>query len=163
MTYQPAHLNRWTMPDHYAGAVWPDYFSAGVGQSRDSDALERSNFAVMLRALGGESETVRVVREGHWAVGWVEWIAVHQDDKRALQIADEQAARLSNYPILDEDHFSEVEIEDANETWTRCFSDKERLDYIRKHRSQFEFYDYSDLIANVRGRYFSGYASELLC
>lgn len=34
----------------------------------------------MLRELGGESETVRVVRESHWAVGWVEWIAIHESD-----------------------------------------------------------------------------------
>jgi len=48
----------------------------GITRSLVSDALERSNFLSMLHALGGESETVLVVR---WsvccqrcrAVGWV--------------------------------------------------------------------------------------------
>lgn len=39
------HIKRWTMPDSYFGETWPDYYSSGVGQSRDSDSLERSNFA----------------------------------------------------------------------------------------------------------------------
>ncbi len=96
MTYDPEHLKRWTLPDNYFGAEWPDYFSSGVGQSRDSDALERSNFTSMLTALGGESETVIVVRETHWAVGWVEWIAIHQDDEKALKIADDIRRQLSH-------------------------------------------------------------------
>jgi Resolvase, N terminal domain/Helix-turn-helix domain of resolvase len=57
------HLKRWSMPSSYFGAEWHSYYSAGVGQSRDSDCLEQSNFAVMLEALGGETETVVVVRE----------------------------------------------------------------------------------------------------
>ncbi len=38
-----------------------------VGQSRDSDALGRSNFRVGLKILGGEGDNVRVERYGHWA------------------------------------------------------------------------------------------------
>jgi hypothetical protein len=92
-TYRPKNLKRWKRPENYFGAEWPEYFSSGVGQSRDSDALERSNFTCMLEALGGESDTVIVVRESHWAVGWVEWIAIHQDDDKALEIADKIARR----------------------------------------------------------------------
>lgn len=160
--YEPTHIKRWTMPSHYAGAVWPAYYSSGVGQSRDSDALERSNFACMLRDLGGETETVLVVRESHWLVGWVEWIAIHQDDERALQIADAIKGKLEDYPVVDEEHFSETEVEEANEVWTNCYSDEERIAYMRQHRSQFDFHDYGDLLRCARGRYFSGYASELL-
>jgi hypothetical protein len=57
MTYDPEFLKRWTMPPNYFGAVWPAYFSSGVGQSRESSALESSNFECMLRDLGGETET----------------------------------------------------------------------------------------------------------
>jgi hypothetical protein len=160
--YEPANLKLWTMPPHYAGETWPNYYSAGLGQSRDSDALERSNFACMLAALGGESDTVIVVREHHWAVGWVEWIAIHADDSAALKIADDIQARLADYPVINEEHWSELEQEDANETWLNCYDDAARLAYIRKNRSQFEFHDYADLIGCVRGKYFAGYASELL-
>jgi hypothetical protein len=160
--YQPRNLNRWTRPDHYFGAEWPNHFSAGVGQHRDSDALARSNFRCMLRALGGESDTVRVIREGHWAVGWVEWIAIHESDATALEIADDIAAALADYPVVDESDFSELENEDAQQVWSQCYDDAGRIDYIRRHRGHFEFRDFSDLIGCARGRYFAGYASELL-
>src|SRR5688572_21906331 len=107
--YEPTYLKRWTLPSHYFGEHWPEYYGSGCGQSRDSDALERSNFACMLAALGGESDTVQVVRESHWAVGWVEWIAIHQDDETALRIADGIAERLRDYPVVDESHYSETE------------------------------------------------------
>lgn len=160
--YNPKNLRLWTMPPDYAGEVWPAYYIAGDGQHRDSDALARSNFRVLLKRLGGESETVTVVREGHWAVGWVEWIAIHQDDGAALQVADECAADLADYPILDESDYSELEQEDADEAWKNCYRSADRLKYIREHRSQFEFHDMADLLGCVRGEYFAGCASELL-
>lgn len=39
---------------------------------------------------------------------------------------------------------------------------RERVEYIRKHRSQFEFRDFADMLGCVRGKYFAGYASELI-
>ena len=161
MSYEPKHLKLWTMPDSYFGAVWPGHY-VFFGQHRDSDVLTRSNFISALKAIGGESETVTVIRESHWAVGWVEWIGIHQDDELALRKADEVMARYDGYPVVDEDHYSETEQEEAQEIWTNCYSDQNRLEYIRKHRDQFEFHSIKDIIANVRGRYFSGYASELL-
>lgn len=156
------HVPRWTRPRNYFGASWPEYYMAGVGQHRDSDALARSNFACMLRALGGESETVRVVRESHWAVGWVEWIAIHETDTRALGIADEVLGRLQDYPVVDENHFSETETADADLVWKNCYTDTERLAYMRDNRSQFDFYSWAAVRACARGEYFAGYASELL-
>lgn len=161
MTYQPEHLQRWTRPDNYFGESWPEYF-VFLGQHRDSDALSRSNFTCALKAIGGETETVHVIREGHWAVGWIEWIAIHQSDSKALETAEEIHCALADYPVVDDEHFSETEMEEANETWLHCYTVEERIDWIRKHRSQFEFRDLSDMLACVRGEYFAGYASELL-
>ncbi len=73
-TKQYENLHRWTYPDSYMGETWYDYYRSGVGRSRDSGVLERANFDAMLEALNGESETVIVVCENHWAVGWVEWM-----------------------------------------------------------------------------------------
>jgi hypothetical protein len=109
-------LTRWTLPDSYAGAEWPEYF-VFLSQCRDSDALTRSNFECGLRALGGESESVIVVRERHWAVGWVEWIAIHESDVEAILSADEISCALSDYPVLNEDHFSELEWSEAQTQW----------------------------------------------
>lgn len=166
MTYVPKNLKRWTMPDSYFGATWNNHFSSGCGRSRDSDCLEESNFCTMLALLGGESDVVAVVRESHWAVGWVEWIAVEADgtpeSDKALQTADEAKERLADYPVLDENDLSEREQATADETWKNCYDWKERIAYIRRHSSQFEFHDYADMLGCVRGQFFNGYASELI-
>ena len=130
MSYEPKHLTRWTMPDSYFGETWPNYFYAPCQQNRDSDALTRSNFAECVR-LGGENEDVVVVREGHWAVGWVEWIAIHQDNEKALKTADELAERLEDYPVLNDDAFSELEYTECCEYWERC-NVRERIELIQR-------------------------------
>jgi hypothetical protein len=132
-TFTPERLERWTMPRDYFGESWPEYYSAGVGQSRDSDALERANFRAMLQLLGGESETVLVVCESHWAVGWIEWIAIHESDSKSLQLADDARQALDNYPVLNEELYSELEDDDCQLTWANCYNWRERLEYLRKH------------------------------
>lgn len=129
--YEPKNLKRWTIPGNYAGEVWPNYYSSGFGQSRDSDDLEASNFATALEELGGETETVIVVRESHWAVGWVEWIAIHQDDDAALEKADALRERYENYPVLDDDDFSRREMETADANWDSC-SLRERIELTKR-------------------------------
>lgn len=165
------HLKRWSRPSSYMGAEWPDYFSAGVGQSRDSKPLERANFEAMRIALGDIKEPHdwphefpcwRAVRESHWAVGWVEWLAIHESAIAHLERANSIMESFEDYPVIDENLFSECETTEANEVWRDCYCVKERCDYIRKHKSQFEFRDFQDLIGCVRGNYFAGYASELI-
>lgn len=167
--YAPENLELWKLPNSYFGAEWPEYY-VFLGRNRDSDCLTESNFECGLKAIGGEQtaededETplVTVVRESHWAVGWVEWIAIHKTATEALRKADEIAGALSDYPVLDDSDFSEKEQSEADETWKNCFNDSERLAYVRKHRSQFEFYDMAEVFAVIRGKWFNGYASELL-
>jgi hypothetical protein len=120
-------LKRWKMPDHYAGEVWPEYF-VFLGQHRESDALTRSNFTCALRAIGGDAQ---VVRERHWAVGWVEWIAIHQDDTDTLARASAIAERLADYPVLDEDHFGELEYSESCDYWA-SMSVRERVSIARE-------------------------------
>lgn len=132
-----------------------------VGRSRDSGPLERSNFRTVLKALGGESENVRVERYGHWAVGWIEEIYVKPNTEE-FKKAEEIESSLENYPILDEMDYSEEECEEANYIWENCYSAKGRIKYIREHREQFEFNDFTDLLHCVRGEYFCGYAGELI-
>lgn len=127
--YIPQYLDRWTLPKHYFGAAWPDYY-VFLSRHRDSDTLTRSNFTCALEALGGEQtvenpdpdidndiETVLVVRESHCLVGWVEWIAIHESATDALRIADDIAKRLEGYPVVNEDHWSEVELEELEQDW----------------------------------------------
>jgi len=98
------YVHRRKYPVNYTGATWYEYCSAGIGQNRDSDALEQSNFRVALRELGGEDgENVIVVSENHWTVGWIEWIAIHREAIDKIEIAEGIGERLADYPILDED------------------------------------------------------------
>lgn len=128
--YPPEHLRLWTHPQNYIGEVWPGYY-VFLGQHRDSDCLERSNFTCALEAIGGETETVHVIRERHWAVGWIEWIAIHQDDTAALQKADDIARKLQDYPVVNEDHWSELEHEEVCDFWA-SLSVRERASYCKE-------------------------------
>lgn len=166
--YTPSYLKLWQLPESYFGAQWPDHY-VFLGRNRNSDALTRSNFRSGLEAIGGEKTDdeseiplVQIVRESHWAVGWVEWIAIHKTATDALKAADEIAKKLDDYPVVDEEDFSREEQEEADETWKNCFDEKERVKYIRKYRSQFEFRSFADLFGCVRGKYFAGYAGDLL-
>lgn len=138
----------------------PDWLCL-MTRSRDSDCLTESNWRIALAALGGESDDVEIFRFGHWACGWWEALAVRDGSPQA-DAAREMFASLQDYPVLDEGDFSELEMEEANRVWSDCYQESERLEYIRKNRSQFEFSSLSDMIACVRGKYFCGYASDLL-
>ncbi len=156
------NLNKWVLPSNYVGAEWYGYYSAGVALTRDSDALERANFQAMQQALGKHMERCTVVREGHWAIGWLEWIAIPDDCHEPLDIANDLMDALGDHPVISDDLFSEYEQEDANQTWANCYDALDRVEYIKEHRNQFEFYDFRELLAVVRGEYLNGYASELL-
>jgi hypothetical protein len=146
------------------GSFLPDlqsWFVAPVSRNRDSGPLDESNFSVALKMLGGESDTVEVQRFGHWGPGWFEIILV-APNSTAFKEAESMEASLADYPVLDDMDYSEREQEAANQTWKQCYRDKERIAYIRKHRYQFEFRDFRDLLGCVRGNYFNGYAGELI-
>lgn len=116
LVYQPQHLKRWEYPQNYSGASFNDYYRTGIGQSRDSECIERANFAAMLEKLGGESETVVVSRCGHWAVGWVEAIYIHESDTDKLKLADAIMADFEEYPVVDDDTLSKVEADELQST-----------------------------------------------
>lgn len=146
---------------NYVGSIPDDKLLVLVTRNRDSDILTESNFECALERLGGESDNVQVIRFGHWACGWWEALCVVEgSNKEAL--AQKMHKDLDGYPVLDENDFSEREMEEANRVWKDCYNKKERLEYIREYRSQFDFHNFSDLMQNIKGEYFSGYASELV-
>ncbi|MGV7218035.1 hypothetical protein [Bradyrhizobium sp. UFLA05-112] len=67
-----------------------------------------------------------------------------------------------DYPVGAKCGVSKNEQEEAENIWAYCFSPQDRIKYIRKNRSQFEFHDYSQMVGVVRGRCFTGSASELV-
>ena len=158
----------------------------GPSRTRDSDCLEESNFAVILKDLGGEGDNVQVHRFGHWACGWYELILIRPETAEAASWAEWEGA-LANYPVAGDSDFSEREQAAADETWKHCYSPAQRIAYMRKRQSQFdclykcnkvpgidsdasedrayeekEIDRWRDIIANARGRRFDGYASDLI-
>lgn len=128
------HITRYTRPSHFVDVADVDraeYYVVYV-QHRDSDTITRSNFRVLLEQLGGESDTVLVLRDGHCLVGWVETIYVHESDTARLELADRLVGQLADYPILDEDDWSALEYERAADYWTRA-SLTERIDWCRRY------------------------------
>lgn len=160
------HITKWTHPQCYAGATWEDYYSAGVGQSRDSDALERANFQAMRALLKacpevevGDECSVQVVRESHWAVGWVEWIAIHESDAVALAVADKAKGKLEDYPVLNEELWSQFEDEECCAMWEGMDA-SERIQYFRKRSHTVS--DWRSLMAAMRGSWYDA-ANMLHC
>ena len=154
-------------------ACWGErgHWFIAAAQTRDSDCLERSNFRSFKQALNelqavkdwqGEFTPVAVESFSHWAVGWCEYLLIDPECTEAVKLAEELRESLEDYPVLDEHDFSQLEQDEASETWRNCYREKERIKYIREHRSQFEFQSFADLLGCVRGKYFAGYASELL-
>jgi len=139
-----------------------DWLVAPVARNRDSDCLSESNFHAFVKAMGGESEDFQIHRFGHWANSWFEIVLVNPDKTELVKLAEKLEGALESYPVLDEEDFSNREMEEADEIWKNCYREKERIEYIRKHRSQFEFHDFQDMLSCVRGNYFAGYASELV-
>ena len=141
-----------------------DWFVIGIGLNRDSNVLDTSNFQCAEKILdevdpdGIDHENHRF---GHWACGWFEILIVRAGTK-CFQEAEKMENSLSDYPILNDEHFNALEQEEANSVWQGCYNNRERIDYIIDNRSQFEFRSFSDMLGCVRGNYFSGYASDLL-
>lgn len=85
---------------------------------RDSELLDQSNFWVIkqeMEKIDPEEQDHAIERDGHWAVGWVETIRVRPGspcEAKALELAKE----IEDYPILDEDDWSQRE-SDEEDRW----------------------------------------------
>jgi hypothetical protein len=172
------NVTEWKYPKDYCGAEWHGWYSAGFGQSRDSDALEASNFQSAYDALKplanvmsvetqdipnalDDECSVQIVRESHWAVGWVEWIAIHSSNLPALEKARELCKRANDYPVLDEEDFSNRESEECERVWRDCFDAGERVNYLRRH--SYTTSSFADLLQAVRAGSWYHAANMLHC
>ena len=107
-------MQKWSRSKNYIGETYYDYYVL-LYRTRDSGLVEESNFWSALKALNGESKTVKVVRANHWLCGWVEMILIHESDIKSVDKGVEIEKALENYPILDEDDFFVRESEKREE------------------------------------------------
>ena len=124
-------LKRWTRAPNYVGQTYCDHFVI-LGQHRDSGSLTRSSFQTALKMLGGEGDQVIVARSNHWAVGWIETIMVHESaSKELLETAQEILHSLEQYPVLDDDHWSQLEYDELYDYWENA-SLRGRVDHCKR-------------------------------
>lgn len=67
-----------------------------------------------------------------------ERIAVHQDNEKALQIADDIMAKLEDYPVINEDHWSELEYNEVADYWD-SLSPREKVDMAMAERKRYHW------------------------
>ena len=99
-----------------------------VSQTRDSSALEKSNFRTVLADMGGESDTLEIHRFGHWGPGWYEIIIVHPSREKEVMAWTE---RLEEYCVADEYDYSQLESENELEYWDN-FGRSEFVDTLQR-------------------------------
>lgn len=101
-------------------AFLPDrqnWLLAPSSQTRDSGALDRSNFNTMeklLKDVDPNSQDHENHRFGHWGPGWFELLII-RPGSTCQQVAENAATALAEYPVLDEEDFSNREFEEACE------------------------------------------------
>lgn len=145
----------WKKPDNYFGPDWTGYYAV-YRQRPSSDALTRANFKAILERLGGESSSVVVASDSHWASGEVETIYLLASDTEKVAIMEQIDSDMAQYPILDEDLLNEEEDKAAAAVWRDCFTVKDRLQHLRTHKKSYAncfLGDFSRLRACVRGEY----------
>lgn len=118
--------------NNYVGEIPAEEWLCLLTQSRDSDCLTRSNFTSALKALGGESESVKIDRFVHWACGWWESLSV-LNGSEAHKKAEEIERKLADYPVVNEAHYSELQWEEATNFWA-SIPIKERVKLCQRFR-----------------------------
>ena len=95
-------------------------------ENRDSGLLEQSNAEQINKSLGQfiESGDVVAERHRHWAVGWVAGYAIRVYKNGTITPAFIKCAELlealEEYPVLNEEHYGELEYEAALEGIRSC-------------------------------------------
>lgn len=143
-------LPAWEYPDSYIGEDYTGYHVL-YSIHRDSDLIDVSNHESILKTF--QDHDIRVVedyrmndnppdvidvRASHWAVGWIDTIMVHHDaDPKAIDIAVSIHDSLSDYPILDDEDYSNREYEMIIESYDQWI-ESEFMGLLKSH---FDLYD----------------------
>ena len=106
---------RWARSSNYFGEDLSKMYCI-VSRSRDSELVETSNWQVAQEILIEVDEDIadRVHGFNHWAVGWIDELMIPDDAPDDLLIACADIRdRLTDYSILDEEHYSQLELDTA--------------------------------------------------
>jgi hypothetical protein len=115
-------------------------------RSRDSKALEVSNFECALAILAPFNDDAKVLSFGHWACGWYETLVVNPDNKEACKEADDILRALADYPVIDDEHHSAKECEMEECECTCCVKDWCDCELCVAARRDDDYYDDADIV-----------------
>lgn len=112
------NLKKWQLDSNYIGEDYSNFYVV-LSKHRDSNLIEDSNFESVRRDIEHVyPDSTEVIHLSHWAVGWVELLLIHESNTEALEQADHIVYKLESiYPIYDEDHWSTLVYESAEEIW----------------------------------------------
>ncbi len=105
-------MDKWIRASNYMGDDYSEYYIV-ISHHRDSGILDESNYQTVYEALkdypGFIDPNFR-----DWLVGWVQTIMIHESDTEGRDKAQELIDRLDDYPILDDEDFSNREWEEVS-------------------------------------------------
>lgn len=102
-------------------------------EHRDSDLLAQSNAKVIRDTLGDyDDTTVQWQHFSHWAVGWIDAVAIKIRDEAGEFTAAfidmyNLLERLDDYPVLDEDDYSQRQWKEAGDYWRKYCDHADRV------------------------------------
>jgi hypothetical protein len=106
----------WNLDDWAESHDWAGVGLGPVGQHRDSGALDRSNFRVILQDLQSKfPNDVADCNFGHWGVGWVEEITWNAGNPDVVAQVESWELALSDYPVASDEDYSGLEWEEFEE------------------------------------------------
>jgi len=161
--------SNWDSRSNYMGTKEFDEYYVVYCKTRDSNSiLCDSNWEILCKELHAEENNgVEIVRFGHWACGHYDLLLVSPDSKM-LNKAQEFCDSLESYPILNEDHYSNLMAEKEADTFADCYESDFRS-YIESFgmdtiiESDSELIDASDVSFEELWTYFDTCMRDANC
>ena len=144
-------MHKGPMSNPYNRASNSDYYPYLIAYALTygSSLVEKSNFEVMLERLGGEDgENVHIEHFNGWS-GNGKIITINPNDETKIKMVLDMLDEIDDYPLLDEDHHSELREKTIQEMIKDIYSNKgfkkSWLDNTKNHgyvRNRHGLYDY---------------------
>jgi len=134
--YPTLNKNKWTTPDDYAGFnPLGDYVL--YAHNRDSGLLSEVNYKELEREFMAMSKPYRedhaqddlvyTFRASHWACGWVDYLMISKKaPENIINQANESLNALADYPVVDDEAFSEAEYDAILKYWDDLTDDEKK-------------------------------------
>ena len=109
-------MKLWQTAENYAGENLSDYYVLISWQPDQWDSLAQSNYEFITDEFDARKLPYREGNFGSWA-GSFTAILIHKDDAESVELGNEMTEQMEHYPVLDEDRYSELQWEQAEDIW----------------------------------------------